>query len=151
MELTSVIPSVSRSLWRGAAALVLAGLATPAAAQSPAPQPTMAQLPATAAEPAAPVGPVRRVSIDEAVTMALEQNVALQVQRMSPEISELDVVSAYGGWLPTLNGQLFFQSLEQPVNTLLQGNTQSFQQDQFFGNFGVEQVLPTGGSYSVGR
>lgn len=150
MELTSVIPSVSRSLRRGAAALVLASLATPAAAQSPAPQPTMAQLPATAAEPAAPAGPVRRVSIDDAVTMALQQNVALQVQKMSPEISELDVVSAYGGWLPTLNGQLFFQSLEQPVNTLLQGNTQSFQQDQFFGNFGVEQVLPTGGNYSVG-
>ncbi len=150
MELTSVIPSVSRSLRRGAAALVLASLATPAAAQSPAPQPTMAQLPATPAESAAPAGPVRRVSIDEAVTMALQQNVSLQVQKMSPEISELDVVSAYGGWLPSLTGQLFFQSLEQPVNTLLQGNTQSFQQDQFFGNFGVEQFLPTGGNYSVG-
>jgi hypothetical protein len=34
---------------------------------------------------------VRRLSIDDATTMALEQNVALRVQRMAPEITGLDV------------------------------------------------------------
>jgi outer membrane protein TolC len=145
MELTSVIPSVPHTFRRGLAALALTLTATTASAQGP-----LLQAPVVSTQPLAATGPVRRVSVDEAVTMALEQNVSLQVQKMNPGISELDVVQAYGTWLPALTSQLFYQSLEQPVNTLLQGNAQSFKQDQVFGNFGVEQVLPTGANYSVG-
>ncbi len=82
--------------------------------------------------------------------MALEQNVSLQVAKMTPGISELDVVQAYGTWLPALTGQFRFQSLEQPVATILQSGADNFAQDQVLGNFGVEQFLPTGGSYSLG-
>jgi outer membrane protein TolC len=140
-----VIPSVPHTFRRGLAALALTLTATTASAQGP-----LLQAPVVSTQPLAATGPVRRVSVDEAVTMALEQNVSLQVQKMNPGISELDVVQAYGTWLPALTSQLFYQSLEQPVNTLLQGNAQSFKQDQVFGNFGVEQVLPTGANYSVG-
>ncbi len=143
--MTSVIPSVPHTFRRGLAALALTLTATTASAQGP-----LLQAPVVSTQPLAATGPVRRVSVDEAVTMALEQNVSLQVQKMNPGISELDVVQAYGTWLPALTSQLFYQSLEQPVNTLLQGNAQSFKQDQVFGNFGVEQVLPTGANYSVG-
>jgi outer membrane protein TolC len=82
--------------------------------------------------------------------MALQQNVAQRVQRMAPAITELDIAQAYGNWLPNLSGQFRFQSLEQPVNTLLQGDATSFQQDQLTGFFGVDQFLPTGGTYSLG-
>ncbi|WP_396627269.1 TolC family protein [Luteitalea sp.] len=140
-----MIPSVPHTFRRGLAALALTLTATTASAQGP-----LLQAPVVSTQPLAATGPVRRVSVDEAVTMALEQNVSLQVQKMNPGISELDVVQAYGTWLPALTSQLFYQSLEQPVNTLLQGNAQSFKQDQVFGNFGVEQVLPTGANYSVG-
>ncbi len=146
MELTSVIPSVPFRFRRGLLALALTSAAVPATAQTP----PAAPAPMVSTQPMAPVGPVRRVSIDEAVTMALEQNVSLQVQKMNPGISELDVVQAYGTWLPSLNGQFRFQSLEQPVNTLLQGDATSFKQDQLQGFFGVEQFLPTGGNYSLG-
>lgn len=154
MELTSVIPSVPPFVRRGLVALALAGLATGAAAQQAPAQAPAAPSPApaagtTTAQPAA-TGSVRRLSIDEASTMALEQNVALRVQRMAPEITGLDLAQAYGNWLPSLTGQLRFQKLEQPVNTLLQGDSSSFKQDQWLGNFGVEQFLPTGGSYSLG-
>ncbi|WP_239491589.1 TolC family protein [Luteitalea sp. TBR-22] len=140
-----MIPSVPHPFRRGLVALSLTFVAATASAQGP-----LLQAPAVSTQPMAATGPVRRVKLDEAVTMALEQNVALQVQKMNPGISELDVAQAYGTWLPALTSQLFFQSLEQPVNTLLQGNAQSFQQDQVFGNFGVEQFLPTGGNYSLG-
>jgi outer membrane protein len=71
---------------------------------------------------------------------------------MNPGISELDVVQSYGTWLPALTGQLRFQSLEQPVATILQAGSgaSNFAQDQWVGNFGVEQFLPTGGSYALG-
>jgi outer membrane protein len=149
MELTSVIPSVPSCLRPGLLVLVMASAATSASAQvvPQAPPP-----PVVSTQPAAPIGPVRRVSIDEAVTMALQQNVSLQVQKMNPGISELDVVQSYGTWLPALTGQLRFQSLEQPVATILQAGSgaSNFAQDQWVGNFGVEQFLPTGGSYSLG-
>ena len=177
MELTSVIPSVSRFVRRGAAALLWATVAASASAQpapaqptappaqpaTPQPVPASDQPPAptprltpdaqaVAAQAAAPTGPVRRISIDEAVTLALQQNVALQVQRMAPEITSLDVAQAYSNWLPSLTGLFRYQSLSQPVATILQAGegASNFQQDQWLGNFGVEQFLPTGGAYSVG-
>ena len=144
-----MIPSVPSCLRPGLLVLVMASVATSASAQvvPQAPPP-----PVVSTQPAAPIGPVRRVSIDEAVTMALQQNVSLQVQKMNPGISELDVVQSYGTWLPALTGQLRFQSLEQPVATILQagGGASNFAQDQWVGNFGVEQFLPTGGSYALG-
>jgi outer membrane protein TolC len=82
--------------------------------------------------------------------MALSQNVSLQVQKMNPGITELDVVQSYAQWLPNLTGQFRFQSLEQPVATTLQSGSSNFQQDQWLGFFGVDQLLPTGGSYSLG-
>ena len=149
MELTSVIPSVPSCLRPGFLALVMASAASSASAQV---VPPAVPPPVVSTQPVAPVGPVRRIAIDEAVTMALQQNVSLQVQKMNPVISELDVAQAYGTWLPALTGQLRFQSLEQPVATILQagGGASNFQQDQWVGNFGVEQFLPTGGSYALG-
>ena len=71
----------------------------PATAQTPPAEPA----PMVSTQPAAPVGPVRRLSIDEAVTMALEQNVSLQVQKMNPDISSLDVAQAYGAASPLIH------------------------------------------------
>ncbi len=142
--MTSVIPSVPFRFRRGLVALAMASAAAGASAQTPTTPP-----PAAAGTPA---GPVRRITIDEAVTMALEQNVSLQVQRMNPAFSELDLAQAYGGWLPTLTGRLNFQSVESPVASILQSaaDSASYQQKQAVGTFGVEQFLPTGGSYTLG-
>ncbi len=139
--MTSVIPSVPFRFRRGIVALAMASAAAGASAQTP-----TTPLSALA-------GPVRRITIDEAVAMALEQNVSLQVQRMNPAFSELDLAQAYGGWLPTLTGRIRFQSVESPVASILQSaaeDSASYQQKQAVGSFGVEQFLPTGGSYTLG-
>lgn len=153
MEQTSVTPSAFSLIRRCALALSLAVVATGAQAQElPPAQPVPPPPPESTPKPVPPptAGPVRRITIDEAVASALEQNVALRVQRMNPSITELDLASAYGGWLPALTGNLRFQSLEQPVATTLQSGADNFAQDQLVGGFGVEQNLPTGGAYSVG-
>ncbi len=155
MELTSVIRSASPLLRCCALTITLVGAGAGAFAQEPPPaQPVPPPPPESQPKPAtpAPTGPVRRVTIDEAVASALEQNVALRVQRMDPTISELDIAQAYGAWLPALAGQMFYQSLEQPVATILQSGAgqNNFTQNQWIGSFGVDQVLPTGGSYSLG-
>ena len=155
MELTSVIPSVSPVLRCCALTLSLVAAGASAFAQEPpAAQPVPPPPPAAQPTPVPPPpqGPVRRVTIDEAVASALQQNVALRVQRMNPDISELDIAQAYGSWLPALTGRLFYQDLTQPVATILQSGAgqSNFTQNQWLGTFGVEQVLPTGGSYSLG-
>ncbi len=153
MELTSVIRSASPLLRCCVLALSLAGAGAGVSAQEPPPaQPVPPPPPESQPKPATPppAGPVRRITIDEAVASALEQNVALRVQRMDPTISELDIAQAYGTWLPALSGSLFYQDTEQPVATILQSGAANFQQNQWIGSFGVDQVLPTGGNYSIG-
>ena len=101
-------------------------------------------------QPAAPVGPVRRISIDEAVTMALQQNVSLQVQKMNPGISELDVVQSYGSGCRPHRPVPVPEPRAAGGHDPAVGQRSNFQQDQWLGNFGVDQFLPTGGSYSLG-
>src|SRR5918993_3937767 len=47
-------------------------------------------------------GPVRRLSIDEAVALALEQNVDLQVDRIDPQVQDLAISVARSNWTPAL-------------------------------------------------
>ncbi len=152
MELTYVIRSVPPLLPCCALAFFLVGAAVETSAQAPAATQPVLPPPSSASPPpvAPPPGPVRRITIDEAVASALEQNVSLQVQRMDPTITALDLAQAYGSWLPALTGSFRFQSLEQPVATTLQSGASNFKQDQLVGSFGVEQFLPSGGSYVLG-
>ena len=150
MELTSVIPSVPFCFRRGLLALVMATAATTASAQQrhrrAAPPPVASTQPH-----AAPVGPVRRISIDEAVTMALEQNVSLQVQKMNPGISELDVVQSYAQLAAqphraSSGSRASSSRWPRPCSRAAPTSSRT----SGSGNFGVDQLLPTGGSYSLG-
>src|SRR3954463_12889505 len=47
-------------------------------------------------------GPVRRLSMDEAVRLALEQNLGIRIQRMDPQVQDLSVATARASWAPTL-------------------------------------------------
>lgn len=164
-----MIRPVSLMLMRGALALSLAVPATAARAQQPAPPPPPPPLPAPAApqSPMAPGAPTptlpeppaaeplvaadaRALTIDEAVALALEQNVALRVQRMVPMITQLDLAQAYGSWLPALTSNLQFNSSSQPVSSTLETNQDALTSKTFSGAAGVEQFLPTGGSYTFG-
>ena len=64
------------------------------------PAPVHAQTkPAMPPRPAQP-GPVRRMSIDDAVATALEQNLDLQVQRINPQIRDLDIAVSAANYTP---------------------------------------------------
>lgn len=140
-----MIRSASLLFMRGALALSLAVPATIATAQ-PAPQaPPAAPGPVTAPDPNA-----RALTIEEAVALALEQNVSLRVERMNPGITELDLSQAYSAWLPALTGNLRFNSSSTPPSSFLETDESSLTSKTFSGNGGVEQFLPTGGFYNFG-
>ncbi|MEO6010085.1 MAG: TolC family protein, partial [Vicinamibacteraceae bacterium] len=138
---------------------------TPGAAPVPAPaaQPVPpAPTPAgqgTAVTPASQAGPiqeqrgggaVRRLTIDEAVQAALEQNLDVQVAKVDPQLQQLTVDQSRGVWLPQLSGQLRFNSSSQEPNSSLSGAIDTLTNRSFFGSASVDQILPTGTSYSIG-
>jgi outer membrane protein TolC len=117
-----------------------------AGAQQPAPQ-----QPASAQQPAGDGRPVRRLTADEAVKLAIENNLGIQISRLDPQIEDLNVLSARTAWAPAFNTQFQNNSLQRPSANIYTGsNEANFKQDVFTSNFGIQQTLPWGGLYDVG-
>src|SRR4030095_2881564 len=49
--------------------------------------------------------PVRRLTADEAVKLAVENNLGIQISRLDPQIEDLNVAAARGAWTPAFNTQ----------------------------------------------
>jgi len=131
--------------WRAgrsvAMALVVLTLAVPVGAQSP----------AAAAQPGPASGQVRTLTIDEAVRLALENNLGLQLQRIDPLVQDENVREARTAWTPILEGLFNYNNADQPPESILSGSEGVLQTDVLTGNVGVSQLLPWWGtSYFVG-
>jgi outer membrane protein TolC len=91
----------------------------------------------------------RPLSINEAVTLALEQNLGIQIQRIDPQISDVGISQARSFWAPQLNSSFSRQSQAQASTSALSGGARSIDNGTLAGGVGVNQTLPTGGFYSV--
>jgi outer membrane protein TolC len=91
----------------------------------------------------------RPLSIDEAVKLALEQNLGIQIQRIDPQISDVGVAQAKSFWAPQLSTNLSRQSQSQASTSALSGGARSIDNGTFATGLGVNQNLPTGGFYNV--
>src|SRR5688500_9522386 len=98
----------------------------------------------------APTAQVRRLTADEAVRLAAENNLGIQIARYNPQLEDLNVAQARAGWTPTFNSSLQQNSAEQPPNRFLSGAQGSLVSDQFNSSTDISQALPWGCSYSVG-
>ncbi|HSL24246.1 MAG TPA: TolC family protein [Vicinamibacterales bacterium] len=129
------------ALFASGTALSEAGQAAPA---QPAGQP-VAQTP-TSPE----TGPVRRFSVDEAVTMALEHNLNLRAERLNPQIQDLGIAQARAAFTPSFFTTIRTSSDESPPESFLSGSGNTITDERFSSNLGVRQQLPWGGgSYQV--
>lgn len=66
-------------------------------------------------------GPTRRLSIDEAVTLALEQNLDLQVERINPRIEDMSVAEARSVYTPVLSSTFIGNNQNSPSSGFLSG------------------------------
>jgi outer membrane protein len=98
-----------------------------------------------AAQPA--TGPVRRVSLDDAVRLGLEQNLGIRIQRYEPQIQDLGISQARGLWAPVLSTSLSRNSQSQQPTSSLAGGATSIDNSTFSTGIGMQQNLPWGGSY----
>jgi outer membrane protein TolC len=118
-------------------ALVVVGLALPAFAQAPAAQPL-------------PPGPVRQLSMEAAISLALQNNLGLRVERINPELQDLAIAQAKTVWTPNLTGSLSTTSRTSPISGFFSGATDKLTRDNIATNVGANQVLPWGANYTVG-
>jgi outer membrane protein len=127
---------------------VVGGGAVLAQSASPTTASLSAQAQATAAQPAAAV---RRLTVDEAVRLALEHNLGIQIARFDPLVEDLSVAQAQAGWAPSFTNTFQTNSTDSPNNSFLaggQGNTTS--DDRFTNNAAFQKNTKWGGNYSLG-
>jgi HAE1 family hydrophobic/amphiphilic exporter-1 len=120
----------------GTACALVAGLALPAAAQTPpSTQPPAVQAPATTptAKGLEPTGPPRAITVDEAVKLALQFNLGIQVERYNPELQDWNTAQVLSNYTPVFGAGVFTQSQDNPPNSFLSGATETVSTD----NFGV--------------
>ena len=96
-------------------------------------------------------GNTRRLSIDEAVALALEQNVNLQVDRIDPQIQDYNVSVARSGWTPVFFSTVSTRSQTNPPQDVFGGNQISITNENFSSNVGVQHALPWGGASYTGQ
>ena len=110
-----------------------------------------AQATLTSQQVAASAPQVRRLTADEAVKLALENNLGIRVARIDPQIQDLNIVDARTGWTPSFSTSLQTNSSDAPNQSFLAGAQGSrTSSDQFASSLGVVQLLPWGGNYEVG-
>jgi outer membrane protein len=114
-------------------------------------QAAAAQPPASLQQSAQADGrPVRRLTADEAVKLAIENNLGIQVSRLDPQIEDLNVASARASWAPAAISTLSSTRVQQPSTNSFTGSLEDrIRSSQYVSNFGVQQAVPWGGAYDV--
>ena len=135
------------------ATLLLVGATGAAAAQEPvrrSPKTPQAAiiLPATM-QPAA-AGPIRYLSVDEAVEGALEQNLGIRIRRVDPQIQDLSIADARSVWTPNFSATLSRDNQTTPAASFLSGGEEEIVDTLFDNSLEFNQLLPWGGgNYTV--
>lgn len=99
---------------------------------------------------AAQAGEVRRLTVEESVRLALENNLGIRSARLAPQLEDLNVASARTAWAPALTSTLQQGSSEAPNSSFLSGGGTSTTNSRLLTNVSLQQPLPWGGRYSIG-
>ena len=98
-------------------------------------------------------GTVRRMSIDDAVATALEQNLDLQVDRINPQLQELTIGQFKAAYTPNFISNLSTSDATQPATSFLDtggGTATGITSGNSVFNFGVQSLTNwLGASYDV--
>ena len=136
-----------------AAAMLLGAASTTFAQQQPLPpQPqTPPAAPATAATQQAieSTGPARPLSIDEAVQLALQQNLGIQVERLNPELQDYTIAQALATYTPIFGGAVNYRHQDQPPSSFLSGGEDTITSTNFGGNAQLQKLFTYGTNATV--
>ena len=122
------------------------GQTAPAPAQPPVQAPPFATPSARGLEP---TGPVRQLSMDEAVKLAVEQNLGIQIERLNPELQDWNTAQILSNYTPQFGAGVFTQSQDQPPSSFLSGSDTTIASDNFGFNTAISKLFPWGTDATV--
>jgi outer membrane protein TolC len=100
---------------------------------------------AAAQAPAGPGPAVLRLTLEDAVRMALEHNPSLAVDRLTPQITDMEVAQANSAFVPTVNSVLQRRGQLSPPTNFLVG-AEGTRTDTYTTSVGMAQRLPWAGT-----
>jgi len=92
---------------------------------------------------------VRRLSMDDAVKSALEQNLGIRIQRIDPQIQDVGIAQARSFWAPNLQTNFSKNSQTQQPTSSLAGGANNILNSNLNTAIGVNQTLPWGAQYAA--
>ncbi|RIL06493.1 MAG: hypothetical protein DCC71_06725 [Proteobacteria bacterium] len=145
---------VARRIRRGAAAAACGALALALAALGAAPAHAQSEPTASGAATSSSILPIRdgtlELSLAEAVRLAIERSLDVELLRYDPLISDKNYGAAWGAFDPRIYGEGGYQNIETPTASQILGNV-LLTQEEWSGDAGLQGLIPwLGGSYKVG-
>jgi len=131
----------------GSGRVVSASEQTPGASQTPSSTaPTTQSTPQTPAQQAtlADTGPELQLTSDEAVKLALENNLGIRAERLNPQVQAFAIAQTRGNYRPVVFTNSTKNSNSNPPQNFLAGNN-FVTNEGFRSNAGVAQLLKWGG------
>jgi len=93
---------------------------------------------------------VRRLSMDEAVNLAMEQNLGIRIQRFDPGIQDTGISLARSAWAPAFSSTLQRNSNNSPNTSILSGTQSIVTTGTFSAGASLNQQLPwNGANYTI--
>jgi outer membrane protein len=93
---------------------------------------------------------VRRISIDDAVKLAMEQNLGIKIQRYDPPIQDTGISLSRSLWQPNFSTTVTRQTQTQAsTSSLSGGGIDGINNGTFATAVGLAQTLPWGASYTA--
>ena len=93
---------------------------------------------------------VRELSVDEAVALALEQNLDLRVERLNPLIQDLSIAEARSVYAPVVGTTVAQRNRTYPATSIFLGSESTNTDESLRNSLDLSQVVPwAGGRYSA--
>src|SRR5688572_6268107 len=90
----------------------------------------------------------RRLSVDDAVRLAVEQNLGIRIERLNPEIQDVAISQTRSSWSPSLTSSLQRTSIDSAPTNVFAGGLDKITDSRVETAVGVSQLLPTGANYT---
>lgn len=107
---------------------------------------------AASAQTSMPTREARKLSADEAVRLALEHNLGIQLARVSPQLQDLAIAQTLTAWSPTLTATGSTAGTDTPNASFLSGALgDEINDHRYAGNVGIRQATKWhGASFALG-
>src|SRR5690606_24653612 len=96
-----------------------------------------------------PTGPTMNLTEEEAVSRAIERNLTLVSERITPQTWDFTLAATRAAYAPTINSSVSNQNANTPVSNVFEGSARTTSTNQAWSGGMSKQMWRGGGNYSI--